>query len=136
MTDAFDYAENILIEAMFRNGSLSRPANWFIALSTTTPAEDGTNITEPGDANYARQPVLTGAASEWSDPTGGGLTDNSNEIAYPAADTGFGTLTYVVFFDAVTAGNAWFFSVLDSPVTVNASEVFRFLAGDLDIQVL
>ena len=136
MTDAFDYAENILIEALFRNGTLSRPTNWYIALSTTTPAEDGTNITEPGDGNYARQAVLTGASSAWSDPSGTGLTDNSNEIAFPAAATSYGTLTHVVFFDALTVGNKWFFVALDSSVTVGASEVFRFQVGDLDIQVL
>ena len=64
MTDLTDYAENILIEALFRNGSLGRPASWYIGLSTTTPTDAGGNITEPADANYARQPVDTGASSE------------------------------------------------------------------------
>lgn len=133
MTDLTNYAENILIEALFRNSTLSRPTTWFIALSTTTVAEDGTNITEPGDANYARMELDTGAASEWSDPSSGPLTDNTAELAWPAADTGFGTILDVVLFDAITSGNAWFFSPLGSSVTVNAGEVFRFQAGDLDV---
>lgn len=134
MTDLTDYAENILIDALFRNSTISRPASWFIALSTTTPTDAGGNITEPtGDANYARQAVDTGASSEWSDPAGGSATDNSLAIVWPAADSGFGTVTHVVFFDLITAGNAWFWKNLASSVTVNAGEVFQFPIGDLDV---
>ena len=133
MTDLTDYAENILIEALFRNGSLGRPASWYIGLSTTTPTDAGGNITEPADANYARQPVDTGASSEWSNPAGGSATDNSLAIVWPAADAGFGTVTHVIFYDAITGGNAWFWKNLASSVTVNAGEVFQFPIGDLDV---
>jgi len=132
MTDLTDYAENILIDAMFRNTTLSRPAAWWMALSTTTPTDAGTNVTEPTDTNYARQSLDTGAASEWSDPAGGSATDNTPALVWPAADTGFGVLTHVVFYDAVTGGNAWFWKALASAVTVNAGEVFQFPAGALD----
>ena len=133
MTDLVDYAENIIIDALFRNSNISRPATWFIALSTSTPTDAGGNVTEPGDANYARMELDTGAASEWSDPGAGSSVNNTAELAWPAADTGFGTITHVVFFDAITGGNAWFWTALDSSVTVNAGEVFRFVAAALEV---
>lgn len=132
MTELMDYGENQLAEALFRNGTISRPTSWFIALSTTAPNEDGTNITEPA-GNYARQPVDTGASSEWDDPAGGGTTQNSLLIEFLAATVSYGSVGYVLLFDAITGGNAWFWSALDAPVTVDIGEVFRFPIGDLDI---
>jgi hypothetical protein len=131
MTDLMNYAEDILVDGLFRNGTISRPANWYIALSSTTPAEDATNITEPGNG-YARQAVLTGASSAW-DASSGGATANTNEIAFPTATGSWGTLTHVLLNDAVTAGNFWFFAALDSSVAISTDEVFRFVAGALDI---
>ena len=133
MTELMNYGENQLIECLFRNSSLSRPSTWYVALSTTAPNEDGTNVSEPSDANYARQGLDTGASSEWSDPSGGGSTDNTGELAWPAADTGFGTIGWIVLYDAVSGGNPWFWTALQSSVTVGAGEVFRFPAGDLDV---
>jgi hypothetical protein len=132
MTDLTDYSENILIDALFRNSTISRPANWYIGLSSTTPTDAGGNITEPANG-YARQPVATGASSAWADPSGGSSTNNTNEIAFPTATGSWGTLTHVVISDAVTAGNWWFWKALDASVAITTDEVFRFQAAALVI---
>lgn len=131
MTDLMDYAEDILVNGLFRNGTISRPANWYVALSSTTPTEAAGNITEPGNG-YARQAVATGASSAW-DASSGGATANTNEIAFPTATGSWGTLTHVLLNDTLTVGNFWFFSALDSSVSITTDEVFRFVAGALDV---
>lgn len=133
MTALSDYLEAQIINRWLRNtAGASPPANVYVALFTAAPSDSGGGTEVSGNA-YARQAVST--TGGWSDPgASSGATDNANDITFPAATpSGWGTITHVGIFDAVTAGNLLFHGALTASKVVNANDVFKFLAGQLDI---
>ncbi len=106
-----------------------------IGLSTTTPADDGSNITEPSGFGYARASVANDG-TEWP-AAAAGEKKNANTILFPAASGGsWGTLTHWVMYDS---GVPKIWGVLDdgagvpTPRLVSDGDQFRFLANNLRI---
>lgn len=112
----------------------SAPAN-HIALSSTTPAEDGTNVTEPTAGSYARV-VAAGAswnAATLADPS---LIDNSAALTFPQATADWlsqANLTHVVIYDALTVGNVVASGALTVAKPVLNGDTAEFAAGTLDV---
>lgn len=114
-------------------GALATAPAIHVALSTTAPAEDGSNVTEPVGNGYAR--VVT-AAGDWNDPTlaDPSLIDNANSIDFATpTGPGWGTVTHFVLFDALTVGNVLDSGALGTSRLIAASDVVSFPAGDLNI---
>ena len=124
-----------LLDHLFTDPAYTAPTNIFVALSSTTPAEDGTNFTEEVSGAYAR--VSTGA-SDWvaatsADPS---LKDNANAITFPQATADWlsgANLTHFGLFDAATNGNLLAFGVLTVAKPVLDGDSASFPIGDLDI---
>jgi len=116
-------------------GALATAPSIFIGLSSTTPAEDGTNVTEEGAGAYAR---VSTAAGDWNtatlaDPS---LIDNGNAITFPQATADWvsaGNLTHFIANDASTAGNMLFFGALGTAKPVLNGDTASFPAGDLNV---
>lgn len=143
MSAATDFAENKLIDGLFRTTTLTRPATWYIGLFTGGPGETGggTEVTggsyarvalAPGNANwYGTHGTITGDSSGT-----GGLTSNAVPITFATPSANWGTVTHAGLFDASTGGNLWF------PVTLTASRLIQngdgapvFPAGSLIVGV-
>jgi len=124
--------ESLILNHIFLNTDFTRPGTIYVALHDADPTDAGTVSEISGNA-YARQPVVTGASSEWNE-VGGGTVDNSGTIEFPAATpSDWGTITHVSLWNAVSGGTALFQGVLSSSKIIAASDIFRFDAGDLDI---
>lgn len=87
----------------------------YLGLSSTTPTETGTGITEPIGGGYARVPVT---AAEFAAAAGGAPTTKSNDtvLAFPAATADWvagADLTHFAFFTAATAGTVVAWGALD-----------------------
>lgn len=106
--------KNIAAERVFKAGEL------WLGLSTTKPAADGSNVTEPVSANYSRKLISLG------DPADGDLC-NTNEIEFRTGDDNWGTIPYYVIYDAQTGGTYWGENkISNSPTMVpDSSLVFR-----------
>lgn len=131
MTAFSDFLEQAILNHLFRNTDIGvPPANVYIALFTTatTDAGGGTEVT--GGA-YARVTVST--TTQWTAPGVAGLTDNINDIVFPTATANWGTITHVAIMDALTAGNMLFHGALAASKVVNSGDIFKFLAGALDV---
>lgn len=104
----------------------------YVALSTTTPAEDGTNITEPSAGAYAR--VATTGAS-WT-AAAAGATSNASAITFPTATADWlagANFTYVALFDAATAGNFLGYGVVNTPKPVLNGDTASFAIGNISL---
>lgn len=88
-------------------GVLASAPTIYVGLSSTTPTETGTNVTEPSTGSYAR--VAT-SASDWNTATSAdpSVVSNANAITFPTATDDWvsaADLTYFVLYDASSSGN-------------------------------
>jgi hypothetical protein len=94
------------------------PANIYVGLSTTTPALGGTNVTEPSGNNYSR---VTTPGSSFGASASGVIT-NTSAITFPTSSGSWGTCTYIVVYDASSAGNLlWYASIGSQSVPSGAT---------------
>lgn len=126
-----DFLEDELLDQIFGALAYAAPATLYVALSTTTPSDDGTNFTEPSGNAYARVSV-TNNKTTWNTASGGAV-DNAIEIAFPqATPAGWGTVTHFGVYDALTVGNQLAWGALTASKVIDALDTAKFAAGDLD----
>ena len=140
-----DYAENKLVDALFRGQALGAPATWYVGLMTSACSDSATG-TEVSGGSYARVAVTaslanfagTQSAGSTTASTGtGGVTSNNAAITFPAPTASWGTVTHYGFWDASTAGNQWLCVTLTTSKTVNngdAAPSFAIGATTVTIQ--
>lgn len=129
MAGKSDYLENKVLDHVFMKSAYSQPTAIQVGLSSTTPNEDGTNITEPSGNGYAR---VSTTGSAWS-AASGGVTSNASAVTFPtctgAAWASGANLTHVVLWDQST--NVLFFGQLETAKAVNVGDTPSFAAGQL-----
>jgi hypothetical protein len=131
MAGLVDSRENAVLDRLFGLAALTPPGTYYVGLMTTAPADDGSGVVEPIGGSYARVAV-TNDLTQWP-AASGGQKSNANDIVFPTASAGWGTVTHFGLFDAAVAGNLVAFGPLDAPRTVLNGDDFRFLSGALTI---
>lgn len=122
-----NYLSTALLNMVFRNTAYTRPTTVYVALYTSNPTAADTGQEVTGGA-YARQSVAFAAPAA----VGGIQTvKNSADIVFPIATANWGLITHVGIRDAATGGNLLYFGDLDNPRTILTSDVFKFLASQL-----
>ncbi|MEK4052651.1 hypothetical protein MHB84_03285 [Paenibacillus sp. FSL F4-0087] len=122
-----NYLANALLNHVFRKTALASPANVYVALYTTNPtaADTGQEVSGGG---YTRLPIVFGApAVDGGKPT----IKNSADLAFAIASASWGTVSHIGLRDAATAGNLLYFGALDSPRSILANDIFKFLQGSV-----
>jgi len=128
MAGLVDSKENQVLDELLGNATLM-PNPVYIGLMTSAPNDDGTGVVEPAGGAYARVSVAN-TVPEWP-AASGGQKSNANTITFPTATGAWGTITHFGIFDAAGGGNLLAFGALNTPRTVIASDVFRFLTAAL-----
>ena len=119
---AVDGRERAIADSQFGGGATTwAPANWFLGLSTTTPATDASGFTEPVGGSYARPSITNNATNFPAATTSAGTTTKSNGTAFTLANpTGtWGLITHFGFFIIVSGGTPEYWFKLDAAITVN-----------------
>lgn len=137
-----DYLENKLIDHLFRATSYTAPANWYVALFTSS-CSDSAAGTEVSGGSYARVAVASGTttwANTQASGTGAstgtsGTTSNSSAINFATPSAGWGTVTYWGLYDASSAGNLLVCAALTASKTINSGDTVSFAAGALTVQI-
>jgi hypothetical protein len=134
-----NYAAQAVLNSYFGKtsnfGTLASRPTLHVGLSTTTPAEGGTGITEPSTGGYAREAT---APADWNvatlaDPS---VVTNLNVIDFGTATGTWASganMTHFVLFDAPTGGNALFVGALVTPMPVFNTNPVSFAAGTLTV---
>ncbi len=147
MAQAFtDYAENRLVDALFRGQSLGAPATWYVGLLTSA-CSDSSAGTEVSGGSYARVGVTASlanfagtqsAGSTTASSGTGGQTSNNIAVTWSTAPTAnWGVVTHYGMYDASTAGNLWLCVALSVSKTINngdAAPSFAIGAATVTIQ--
>jgi len=127
----FNYLEDSVLDHVVGKTAYTSPTV-YIGLSSTTPAEDGTSVTEPSTGSYAR---VSTAAGDWN-AASVGATSNANAVTFAQASADWvagADLTYLVAYDALTVGNELFYGLLTVAKPVLNGDTASFPAGDIDI---
>lgn len=118
-------------------GALASAPTIYVALSSTAPAEDGTNVTEPSSGSYAR--VAT-SATDWNAATSAdpSVVTNANAVTFPTATGDWLTgsdLTHFALYDASSSGNVLASGALTSARSVLNGDTISFAADGLTISL-
>jgi hypothetical protein len=140
-----DYAENKIVDAVFRAQPLNAPATFYVGLMTTADNDAGSARVEVSGGAYTRVAIASSLAN-WAGTQGsltttassgtGGTTSNNITITFPAPTANWGSIVGFGLFDAVTGGNEWMYGTLTTPKTVNSGDPAPlFSASALSVQI-
>jgi hypothetical protein len=139
-----DYLENKLIDFLFRGQTFTAPTTVYVGLFTATPSDTGGGTEVSGNA-YARVGVASSlanwagtqsAASTTASTGTGGTTSNNGTISFPTpTPSGWGTVTAIGLFDALSSGNLLVWGALTTSKTINAGDTVTFPAASLSFQI-
>lgn len=130
---ASTYLANKLLDHQLGKTSFTMPTV-YVGLSSTTPALNGTGITEPSGGSYAR--VATSGAT-WN-AAASGATSNAAAITFPTATADWASganLTYGVLYDASTAGNVLAYGALTVAKNVLNGDTASIAIGGLTVTI-
>ena len=129
-----DHSENLLLNYLMTDTSVSRPSNHYLALFTASPSDSGGG-TECSGNGYARQQVHFSTASG----TGGTISNdgttsaNGTAVNFTASGGSFGTITHIAIFDASSSGNMLWHGSISTTKTVADGDSLQFVAGAVDL---
>jgi len=113
------------LDHIFGKATWTAPTTINVGLSTTTPAVDGTGITEPSGNGYAQ--VAT-APADWT-RTGNDMENNA-QVDFPEATGSWGTVTHFVLYNDADDSMIGF-GALDSSQAVASGQQPYFPAETL-----
>ena len=125
MAEISNYLENALINGTLRATTFTAPAAVYVSLHTADPTDAGSG-TEVSGGSYARQAATFGAPSN-------GASTTTADITYPQATAGYGTVTHIGIFDALTTGNLLYHSPLNTSKTIDTGDIFKITSGSLTV---
>lgn len=129
MTALAPYAENAVLEHLFKNTALA-VTNAYIGYFNNSITDDSVP-TEVSGNGYARVQIdnKMGTASA-------GSISNTTAISFPAASGGdHGTIVAIAIFDASTAGNMIAFGNLSASRTISDGDQLSIAVGNLTISL-
>ena len=137
-----NYAENQLIDFLFRGGSFTPPTTLYVALCTAVPtaADTGTTIIEVSSGNYARSPVGTDH-TRWYSTQGNtdflstgtsGMTGNVHPIIWSSVRWA-ASVVAVAICDAEEDGNLIYFSQFNTAKNIVYGSNINFDSNSLKL---
>lgn len=115
---ASDQFENKILDAGFVSGTLTKPANVYVALYSTAPT-DSTSGTELTGNGYSRQLVSFGSAAN------GAITSSGN-VTFSASGGTWSSAVAVALLDASSSGNVMVYGTLTPSRTLQDGDTLTF----------
>lgn len=142
-TDMSDYLENKLIDHVFRGTAYTAPTTIYFALFTSS-CSDSAGGTEVATGSYARA-SLGASTTNWAGTQSagstavssgtGGTTSNNGVITFATPSAGWGTVTHLGVYDALSAGNLLICKALTLSKTINSGDTVTFPAASFTFQI-
>ena len=126
------YFKNLVADNVWHTaGATAFPADYWLALSSTEPLEDGTGVTEPeAMCGYVRTKMHTLTAAV------DGSVNNGAIISWPKTTAAGGAVTYWALFDAENGGNLLMGNPLDAEKHLDAGTSISVEVNGLTLNVL
>lgn len=101
------------------------PSAYYIGLSSTEPAADGTGVTEPTGGGYARVQLTSLSVPD------AGAIENTASVEFEESTDDWGTMTHYVVYDAPEGGNLLLYNALEKNRVVQSENQVRFKTSAL-----
>ena len=121
----------------FFGKSSEPPDTFYLAVMRTTPPSpyvSGAELDEPDTGSYQRVAIPNNILY-WSNTGQIQVSLLNATVAFTAATASWGEVRYWALCNAVLDGNAYFVGTLETPVTINNTDVLEIGAGDLGVTV-
>lgn len=132
---ATDAREIKIADSQFGGGATTwAPATWYLGLSTTTPADDGTGFSEPVGGSYARVTCTNNSTNFPPASAPGGVTQKVNgaKFTFPNPTGNWGAITHFGFFTAASGGTPEWVGAIDTTINPKTgNSPVEFDAGEL-----
>lgn len=130
MTALSNYAENKVLDHLFRNTSYTSPSA-YIGYFNNAITDDSVP-TEVSGNGYARVQIDNKMGSAAS----GSITNSVSAITFPAASGGdHGTVVAIAIFDASSGGNMLAYGTLSASKTISDGDQLNIAVGNLTISI-
>ena len=129
MTALSNYAENKILDHLFKNTTFTSP-NAYIGYFNNAITDDSvpTEVTGNGYARVQIDGLMGSAAS--------GSISNTSAITFPAASGGdHGTVVAIAIFDNSTGGNMLAYGSLTTSKTISDGDQLNIAIGNLTISI-
>lgn len=122
------YFLNLIAGNVMHAASVSAlPERYYVALSTTTPDENGDGIVEVSGGGYSRGVLEDGSVPD------NGMVSNLADVEYPEATAEWGTVKAFAIYDAASGGNLLAWDAVSPEQTVVTGNQVRFKPGALKL---
>lgn len=118
-----------------QNPTIAAPVTTTLGLYTVTPTDLGSDGTEVVGGSYGRQTVYWSAPI--TDSSGNTTISNSNLLNFPMATANWGIIVAGAIFgiDSIGVSRMLYYGPIYPVQTINTSDVFQVLQGDLTISI-
>lgn len=126
------YFKNLVADNVWQtSGAMPLPTEYWLALSATEPAADGTGVTEPGlETGYGRAQVVGLVAAV------DGVVTNNGILTWPKQTAYGGAVAYWALYDAQSGGNVLMGGQLDGLKHLDADTLISVEHHGLTFNVL
>lgn len=137
MAGLTDVVARAVLDHLFSDPPYAPPATFYLGLSSTMPAVDGSNFTEPTTGGYVR---LATTAADWSAAAGSSPSAKTNAVSFVwpmATDDWLAGADLVAFglFDAPVGGAVVVQGQLQVPKSVSAGDTPVCNPGKLAVKL-
>lgn len=115
------YLKNKIQNNLFTGEAFDLPDSFYIALSSTEPREDGTNVTEPVEGNYGRIEVSRNATTFTTSDDG--VVKNAIRLETNESTLPWGIVTHYAIFDAPIGGNVLWANALSKSRDIDSEMI-------------
>lgn len=133
MANITNILRNSIGDQFFGDVSPTVPNTYYLGISTTPLAVDGTGATEPTDPSYLRVAITNDKTSFESFTNG--TASNLVQLIFPESTVDWGIVQYWFLSDSSTGGNTYLFGDLTASKTVEAQTILQLDPGDLNITI-
>lgn len=126
------YFKNLVAEHIWHiTGASPLPGEYYLALSSTQPLEDGTGVTEPDAAAGYTRVAMSGLSK-----ANAGVVSNTTAISWPKTTMNSGTISYWALYDASANGNPLMGGALDDLKHLDKGATISIPVGKFSLKVL
>lgn len=129
-------AQNRILDWIFGNAVPQFPTTFYVGLSKTPIAADGSGVNEISGGGYSRAAVTLSGNNFMQHDEYGSTWSNANTIKFANPTADWGNCEWFFLSDSASGGSIWASGPLHQPVKISAGETApSFSRGCLQIQI-